>query len=602
MYVSYNMLSIYGDCPRKYKFQYVDGLAKLYRQEKPYLSFGESLHKALEEFFKNPDAKSRTKENLLGILSRVWVKKGFSSEDEEKQYLRDAERLLGIFFDTQDVKVKPFRVEEFFRVPMKDFFLTGRMDRIDILPGTKNKLEIIDYKTGKYMPTQEAFDKDLQMSLYALGALKKYPEYSPEKISVYYFQHGQKLTTTRAPEQLAEVESDLEARVAAIASDTDYEPRETPFCRSCDYLLICPLMGVCATETAGKTRLDEHAGQQALLEEELKKTKEHYVSITQDLYALHNYSLDISSTLDSKILAQKISAAFRGIAAASRSALFFWDVGEGKFVLTDSHNLDFSDDFAIEENKIFSFSGGCDFGLSASDTFSRDNPFCALFGTSHGLKNYVVTPLVTKDKVFGLMALADLAGARRSTNKHLQTVLTSLADQAAVAIYNSSLYRYAIYDGLTKLFRGSHFQERLKIEMARARRTGEKLTLVMCDLDNFKKVNDTYGHIEGDRVLREFGKAVRTKTRGTDICGRYGGEEFAVLLPSTDVPGAANVAENIRAHAASYIKMSDGKPATASFGVAAWDASMNNPSDFVHKADEALYKAKQSGKNRVVSV
>jgi diguanylate cyclase (GGDEF)-like protein len=138
--------------------------------------------------------------------------------------------------------------------------------------------------------------------------------------------------------------------------------------------------------------------------------------------------------------------------------------------------------------------------------------------------------------------------------------------------------------------------------MARARRTGEKLTLVMCDLDNFKKVNDTYGHIEGDRVLREFGKAVRTKTRATDICGRYGGEEFAVLLPSTDVAGAANVAENIRTQAESSIKTSDGKPITASFGVAAWDDSMNNPSDFVHKADEALYKAKQGGKNRVVSV
>lgn len=602
MYVSYNMLSIYGDCPQKYKFQYVDGLGKMYRQEKPYLSFGESLHKTLEEFFKDSNPASRTKSRLMEILSRVWMKKGYSGEEEEKQYLRDAERLLGIFFDTQDVLAAPFRVEEFFRVPIKDFFLTGRIDRIDLIGGSKNNLEIIDYKTGKFMPTQEDFDKDLQMSLYALGAIKKYPGYNPLNISVYYFQHGQKLTTSRTPKQIEEIEHDLEARVAAIASDKDYEPRETPFCKSCDYLLICPLMGVCAQGASdGKTKLDEQTDKQSRLEDELKKTKDHYVSITQDLYALHNYSLDISSTLDSKILAQKISAAFRGISSAGRSALFFWDVGESKFVLTDSHNLDFPEDFVVEEGKVFSFSEGCDLGLSAADTFSADNPFCALFGSTPTIKNYAVTPLVTKDKVFGLMALADITGSRRPTNKHLHTVLTSLADQAAVAIYNSSLYRYAIYDGLTKLFRGSHFQERLKDEMSRARRTRDKLTLVMCDLDNFKKINDTFGHVEGDRILREFGRAVRLKTRATDICGRYGGEEFAALLPSTDIVGGANVAENIRAHVAASIKTSDGKAVTASFGVASWDDTMNNPSDFVHKTDEALYKAKQGGKNKVVA-
>lgn len=609
-YVSYNMLSIYEECPQKYKFHYIDGLAKLYRQEKPYLSFGESLHKTLEEFFKIRNLEERTQEKLIEILKRVWVKKGYSSEEEQLEYLRDAQHYLEIFFETQDTKVIPFRVEEFFRVPVGDFFLTGRIDRIDLIKGTTDKIEVIDYKTGKFIPKQEEIDSDLQLSIYALGALKKYPRYYPEKLSVYFFQHGQKLTTSRTPQQLKDVEEELITKVALISSDVTFTPRESVFCKTCDYLLICPLMGVASdkveavSETrsvVSKTKLDEQQEKKDILEEELKKTKQYFQSMMQDLYALHNYSLDISSTLDIKSLGEKISNAFRGLSGATRSALFLWEEGEGKFSLLNQFNFNFSEDISIEESKIFGFLESCSFSIIAEDSYQPNNPFCFIIDESLKLKNYIVLPLVSKDKVFGLMILADISGSVLPSNKHLQTILTSLCDQAAIAIYNASLYRYAIYDGLTRLFRGSHFQERLKQEMSRVARTGDKLTLIIADIDNFKKINDTFGHIEGDRILREVAKTIRTKIRTSDIAGRYGGEEFVVLLPDTDIKGGVFVAETIRKNISETIKTSDGNPVTASFGVATFSDDMKTPSDFVKVADEALYKAKQTGKNRVVS-
>ncbi len=601
-YVSYSMLSIYDECPQKYKFHYKEGLAKLYRQEKPHLSFGESLHKALEDFFKIKNIKDRTKDKLTDILKMVWVGKGYLSQEEEQQHFHAAQHLLEIFYDTQDITVTPFRLEEFFRVPVGDFFLTGRIDRIDIIPATTDKVEIIDYKTGKFMPKQEDIDNDLQMSVYALAATKKFPRLYPEKISVYFFQHGQKLTTKRTPRELRAIEEDLINKVAVISSDSEFSAKESQFCKFCDYLLICPLMGLAASPSGVKTKVEEHLDKKQQLEEELKKTAEYYKAITQDLYAIHNYSLNISSTLDIKVLAQKVSDAFREISAASRSALFLWDEGEGKFIPLECHKMEIADNFYVEEQKVFDSVKKCNLGICACDSYSPDNPFSYIIDESLKIKNYIVASLMAKDKIFGLMILADISGPLPPTNKHLHILIMSLSDQSAISIYNALLYRYAIYDGLTKLFRGSHFQERLKQEMTRVARTGEKLTLIMADIDNFKKINDTFGHVEGDRILREVGREIKSKIRASDIAGRYGGEEFTVLLTATDRAGGVCVAEAIRKNIETNIRTSDNGQVTASFGVAEYNKEIRNPSDFIKMADDRLYEAKRSGKNRVVGL
>jgi diguanylate cyclase (GGDEF)-like protein len=183
----------------------------------------------------------------------------------------------------------------------------------------------------------------------------------------------------------------------------------------------------------------------------------------------------------------------------------------------------------------------------------------------------------------------------------------SLAGQAVVALENARLHRIverqALVDGLTGLANRRHADDSLVVELARAERFGAPLALILADLDDFKSVNDRYGHPTGDHVLREFAETLRGTVREIDLAARWGGEEFAVLAPGTDLDGAVQLAERIRAALeARVVRAPDGSriAVTASFGVAAAPAE-STPAELVGAADEALYGAKHDGKNRVVA-
>ena len=182
-----------------------------------------------------------------------------------------------------------------------------------------------------------------------------------------------------------------------------------------------------------------------------------------------------------------------------------------------------------------------------------------------------------------------------------------LGSQAAIALENARLHRLverqASTDGLTELPNRRHFEEQLEGEITRAERFGGSLSLVLADLDDFKQVNDRFGHQAGDDVLRTFAEILRATVREIDLPARYGGEEFAVLLPQTDSEGAHRLAERLRRALVSR-PMSGGPGAlmavTASFGVASFPQSPS-PAALFAAADEALYRAKRRGKNCVVS-
>jgi len=182
-----------------------------------------------------------------------------------------------------------------------------------------------------------------------------------------------------------------------------------------------------------------------------------------------------------------------------------------------------------------------------------------------------------------------------------------LGAQASVALENARLHRLverqANTDGLTELPNRRHFEEALESEISRAERFGGGLALVLADLDDFKQVNDRYGHQAGDDVLRTFAGILRDTVREIDLPARYGGEEFAVLLPQTDIEGAHNLAERLRRALASRpMTTQPGSlvAVTASFGVASFpDAA--TPAALFAAADDALYQAKHAGKNCVVS-
>ncbi|HEY5660877.1 MAG TPA: GGDEF domain-containing protein [Gaiellaceae bacterium] len=192
-------------------------------------------------------------------------------------------------------------------------------------------------------------------------------------------------------------------------------------------------------------------------------------------------------------------------------------------------------------------------------------------------------------------------------SKETRTLAEWLASQAAVALDNARLHdivqRQAITDDLTGLVNRRRFIEALDAEVERARSFGSPLTIVLADLDNFKQVNDEFGHHGGDVVLRAFADLIRSHVRDVDVSGRIGGEEFAILLPETDNAGASRVAERMRRSLNEVsIPLSEGASihVASSFGVAALSPGQTGD-DLLRAADAALYRAKDEGKNRVVA-
>ena len=164
--------------------------------------------------------------------------------------------------------------------------------------------------------------------------------------------------------------------------------------------------------------------------------------------------------------------------------------------------------------------------------------------------------------------------------------------------------RLSITDGLTKLYNSRHFYNSLQLEMERANRYQRPLALLMIDIDNFKRFNDTHGHQAGDKALAQTGAAIRSALREADSGYRYGGEEFAIILPETVGPGAVELAERIRKELAGMPLSLTAKTSrfiTASMGVSELKAK-EKLSEFIRRADENLYLAKKEGKNRVIFI
>ena len=172
-------------------------------------------------------------------------------------------------------------------------------------------------------------------------------------------------------------------------------------------------------------------------------------------------------------------------------------------------------------------------------------------------------------------------------------------------IMHAQLLAQSRIDTKTGLLNASTWEREATVEIARAVRTGSPLALALVDIDHFKTVNDTYGHLAGDKALRAVTDALRGQLRNYDLAGRFGGEEFVILLPQTHEYDALGVAERLRAHiAAMAIPVDDSDPAgrsvtlTISVGVAALDGERRELTDMLAAADSALYYAKETGRNK----
>ena len=183
-----------------------------------------------------------------------------------------------------------------------------------------------------------------------------------------------------------------------------------------------------------------------------------------------------------------------------------------------------------------------------------------------------------------------------------RTLLKFISSGNIEAQYHEEIYRLMTTDGLTEVANKRCFQETLEKEIGRCKRYDRGLSIVVLDIDHFKSINDTHGHLAGDAVLRQLGTLLRDRVRQHDIPARIGGEEFAVLMPEVKIEGATILAEELRRLVqTTEFRFEDIHiPLTVSLGVAEWNASFENGEMLVRVADDRLYRAKQSGRNRVV--
>lgn len=315
-------------------------------------------------------------------------------------------------------------------------------------------------------------------------------------------------------------------------------------------------------------------------------------------YAYLSQPADIAALIDrlDALTARKQEEPYRvlvvddEIELAQHYALTLSHAGIKARVVTDvSTILDYLEDFQPDVVLMDLYMLDCD-GMELARLIRQD-------------LSYVSTPIVflssetDPDKQFSaLMTGADDFLTKPIEDRHLISVVNSRAQRARAL--EAAMSR----DSLTGLLKHTKIKEQLYLEVQRTKRSGGMLGFAMLDIDHFKKVNDTYGHPVGDRVIKSLAFLLRQRLRGTDLIGRYGGEEFAVILPGTATDGAVAVLENIREAFAAIEFDVDGKifTATLSVGVITCEHCQDAAS-LIDQADAALYEAKEAGRNRIVA-
>ena len=228
----------------------------------------------------------------------------------------------------------------------------------------------------------------------------------------------------------------------------------------------------------------------------------------------------------------------------------------------------------------------------------EQRPYLFKFGTnrpitSHGEHMY---------QNITIFPLASLSGQVEQICVVVYDVTDEAVNRLGIKTLNRELEKISRVDGLTGLFNRSYWEEQFELEFKREKRNEHPSSVVMIDIDHFKKLNDEYGHSAGDDVIRAVAQLVKKATRETDLCGRYGGEEFAILLPDTPVENVEFLTERIRrlVEKRTVVHEEHEINFTISIGIAGFDTKFKDHMQWLETANQALYKAKLSGRNKVI--
>lgn len=237
---------------------------------------------------------------------------------------------------------------------------------------------------------------------------------------------------------------------------------------------------------------------------------------------------------------------------------------------------------------------------------SKDSRFYRKADETSGFqtRSMICVPLIYRKRVLGTIQVLNKTNHRNFDQEDLK-IFQIMADQAAIAIENARLHNLATIDNATGLYRKEYFLMRLKDEYLRYQYTGMPLSLLMSDIDHFKRVNTEYGHIGGDIALKELAKVILSvinESKEEDIAGRYGGEEFCVLMPTANQKRALELAEEIRKRIEQHRFFIDGREARITISIGISNLPLHKDlikdyEDLIKLADEALYICKDKGRN-----
>ncbi|HOK41475.1 MAG TPA: diguanylate cyclase [bacterium] len=583
--LSYSKIEIYSLCPLKYKYQYIDAFASKFKKEQPYFSLGESIHTTLYDFFKLPKEK-RTFENLKNLLKKNWIRAGYKDSIEERDYAHKGLNILTNFYNTFDIMAEPLFLEKNFSIDFGKFKLWGKIDRIDKINGNEKELEIIDYKTSNYLPSIEEVKNDMQLLLYGV-AIKKEFNIIPAKFSLIFLQHCEKLSVSFSEEDLISMEEYIKNIFDQIESDKKFAPNKNNLCYYCEFAEICPVMNplisdeIQETNVSGNVELDSKVKLERIIYEKEKAV--------ENLYLLNNAIQEFTKYLEKEILLKKIIEIIVSII----------DSKYGMILIFDDNQLNIFYSMYLKENDkklLFDFIKEEIKTLNKIKIIERDNSI-DIFRLLR-IEQLILLPLKVEEENKAIIVITEKSNGLK-LNENEIIFLNTLITQASTALKNALLYELATTDGLTRLYIRRHFINRLKEEMSRTLRYKLSLSLIMLDIDHFKKFNDTYGHQIGDLVLKQFAIILKNSTRDIDIVGRYGGEEFIIALPDTNIEGAKIVAERIRQNVANYEFSGYAEPlkVTTSLGLTEFKED-DNDETLIKRADDALYQAKANGRNR----
>ena len=334
----------------------------------------------------------------------------------------------------------------------------------------------------------------------------------------------------------------------------------------------------------------------------LENTNKKLTSSIAEFYTLQQISQAISSILDIKKLLKYVNDIILGVMGVNNSTIILYDEKRKKLKVHTTNIRSRDDLIALNDNI------NCTILL---DVLSNSKPIIEnfvdpdeyTFIQGREVNSLICVPLTTKSRKFGIVLIEHkYYSAFDEDNARL---LDIIGQQVGIAMENAELYQQmqwlATIDGLTGVYNRLYFQDRLKKEFYSAQQDGYPLSLAIFDIDHFKRFNDTYGHLFGDKILKSITEMVKTSLRATDVIARFGGEEFIILLPHTNISEAFEKVDALREKISkTYVKDNIiTASVTASFGVSCYPDCSQTEIDLLRNADDALYDAKAAGRNCV---